>query len=1785
MEVVISIVGKAAEYTVDPIARQVSYSFTHKSKFQNLKGQLQQLKDARETVQQTVNEANRKGDEIFSYVDRWLTEVNGKICEEAAAQLEEDEGKAKQRCFIGLCPNLKSRYQLSRKAEKEANIIAELLKEKDRFDRVSYRPPPEGIATRPVKEYVAFESRTGAFDAVMKALKDANLSIIGVYGMGGVGKTTLVKQVARQAREENLFDEVVMAVVTQNFDIKKIQDQIADELGLKFDKQSDPGRAGELRDRLKKNKKVLLILDDIWMKLDMEALGIPYVGEHRGCKILLTSRNLDVLNLMDSQENLAIEILKEEEAWELFKKMTTDIVLRPDLKSTAIEVAKKCAGLPIAIVTVGKAMKNKKKEFEWKNALQELRRPSKRNFKGIPGGVYSAIELSYNFLEVEECGPTFLLCSIMGHDAAIEDLLKYGMGLGLFHGVNTVEETRCKVSTLVSNLKTSSLLLDGSTSERFDMHDVVRDVALSIASRDHHWLALGRDDVFKDWSDEEKMRNYKLISLQYAKVSEFLNHDLLECPNLTFFSLGSENSSLKISNNFFKGMQSLKVLDFAKMHFSSLPSSFCFLKNIQTLCFSGCFLKDIAVIGELKNLKILSLRKSEIAVLPQEIGQLTELTLLDLSYCYSLKVISPNVLSRLAKLEELCLYDGFDRWEVEGHEIFEKPRANASLVELQHLSHLKSLELHIPNEQAVPKELFSEKLERYKISIGEKWRWNDVLETSRNLKLKLNKRIHLYDTGVKTLLRKTETLYLDAVKDVMNILYDPNTEGLSHLKHFRVSNNSEAIYIINSMKSVSCEAFPLLESLILVNLINLEAICYGQLKAQYFGQLRIIRVERCKMLKNLFSFSIARVYQFQEILVSDCENFTGLLVEKREEDIGEDILEFSQLRSLRLRGLPSFMGLIYSEKKLSSSQPGSIQSIDARSNATSLFDQKVLFPNIEALDLYSIPIEQLWHDQLPILSFGVQNLTSLELRRCHNLKNLFTSSMVKSFVQLKTLVVEDCNKIEEVIIITEGLVEEERMRKMVFPKLDYLILRNLPNLKRFCFGNPIEFPFLRELKIDECPVLNTFHCDSTSVGTIVGNEAGKSSISMENLHMDIPKYLFNEKVLFPNIKELVLWSIPIEQLWHDQLPILSFGVQNLKSLELCRCHNLKNLFTSSMVKSFVQLKRLVVVNCNKIEEVIIITEGLVEKERTRKLVFPELDHLDLIDLPNLKRFCFGNPIEFPFLRELMIVQCPVLNTFHCDSTSVGTIVGNEAAKSSISRENLHIDVPKYLFNEKVALPMLEHLTIIWLKNLEKLWPKQLDEDSFSKLIYFELENCDKLLNVFPLSMLTRLQRLNELIIWGCNLLEEIFESQQEGSSTAIHSLSPELFQSSLVQENITFGFAQLTYLTLGVLPKLKSFFHKVHTTNWPSLKEMIVHGCNNVEIFASEYLSFPKTGGKDQQEIPIQWPLFWINELTFPNLQKLTFGWNDGMKEILHGQRLASDYFCKLKVLRLRWYPQQIAIFPSYLFQLLSLPNLERLEIAQCYFKEMVFQSESVGGEEKPASASMVLSWLTELCLVDLEELMYLWKEENRFQNLRILSVESCPKLKSNLVPSSVFFQNLMTLEVQRCPGIIKLVTHSTAKSLVKLREMRISDCEKLEEIIEGSDGGHDEVKDEISFPQLDLLKLTRLSKLESFCSSGNHTFVFPSLTTVVVQDCQKMKMFSQGGLNTPMLHKVLLQSNEWGDEEHWIWEGSLNSTMQQLFKDRVIFCFIEPMASSDPLDAPWCAVPTTACGWAVYPS
>ncbi|KAK9017038.1 hypothetical protein V6N11_079525 [Hibiscus sabdariffa] len=137
----------------------------------------------------------------------------------------------------------------------------------------------------------------------MESLKDSTISMIGVYGMPDVGKTSLVREVERQLQEVKLFSSVVTTIVSRSPDVLKIQDHIAESLGLKLEEISTVIRARRLCERLKKEKNVLIVLDDLWKKLDLEEVGIPFGSQHKGCKILLTSRNKNVLcNEMDAAE-------------------------------------------------------------------------------------------------------------------------------------------------------------------------------------------------------------------------------------------------------------------------------------------------------------------------------------------------------------------------------------------------------------------------------------------------------------------------------------------------------------------------------------------------------------------------------------------------------------------------------------------------------------------------------------------------------------------------------------------------------------------------------------------------------------------------------------------------------------------------------------------------------------------------------------------------------------------------------------------------------------------------------------------------------------------------------------------------------------------------------------------------------------------------------------------------------------------------------------------------------------------------------------------------------------------------------------------------------------------------------------------------------------------------------------------------------------------------------------------------------------------------------------------
>ncbi|KAL5835312.1 hypothetical protein ACOSQ4_014809 [Xanthoceras sorbifolium] len=90
-DIAISVAGKIAEYLVDPITLTFRYMWNYKSYLENLENEVKNLDGTRNSVQHSVEDARRKGEEIESH------------------------GFS--------CPNLKNRYQLSKKAARKLKDV------------------------------------------------------------------------------------------------------------------------------------------------------------------------------------------------------------------------------------------------------------------------------------------------------------------------------------------------------------------------------------------------------------------------------------------------------------------------------------------------------------------------------------------------------------------------------------------------------------------------------------------------------------------------------------------------------------------------------------------------------------------------------------------------------------------------------------------------------------------------------------------------------------------------------------------------------------------------------------------------------------------------------------------------------------------------------------------------------------------------------------------------------------------------------------------------------------------------------------------------------------------------------------------------------------------------------------------------------------------------------------------------------------------------------------------------------------------------------------------------------------------------------------------------------------------------------------------------------------------------------------------------------------------------------------------------------------------------------
>ncbi|KAF9598355.1 hypothetical protein IFM89_027228 [Coptis chinensis] len=475
MEAVSRVTGEATKSVITHGERELNYIFCFKRNIKDLGDNVAALEANIRDVRSWVDAARNNNHLIRNTVDTWLEQAD-RLFEEAT-QLKSEAGDINS-WWKGwfTC----SRFCLGRKAAKKNVDIQKHLGEGSKFgeNNVSDPRPVQSYEPEPDGDFKTFASRAKTKFQVIAALKNDKISLVGIYGMPGVGKTMLMQATTTQMKKEKLFDEVVMVVVSQKPDLEKIQDAIAEKLDLKLKGKLLSTRAEELRERLNQEKKTLLCLDDVWERMELVEVGIPYKNAGNRCKVIFTTRIQGVCESMEMDEKIEVEVLWEVDSWNLFRSKAGVVVHLSFFETVAGNIVKECKGLPLAIVTLGLALRNKDEIAVWDDTLAQLKKSISEKMEPVN----ASIRLSYNFLQNETTKMCFLFCCMFPEDFVIptDVLFGYMMGEKLIRDVDTFEEARNRLQVRVEELTSAGLLLKKGDG-RIMMHDVVRDVAVSIS--------------------------------------------------------------------------------------------------------------------------------------------------------------------------------------------------------------------------------------------------------------------------------------------------------------------------------------------------------------------------------------------------------------------------------------------------------------------------------------------------------------------------------------------------------------------------------------------------------------------------------------------------------------------------------------------------------------------------------------------------------------------------------------------------------------------------------------------------------------------------------------------------------------------------------------------------------------------------------------------------------------------------------------------------------------------------------------------------------------------------------------------------------------------------------------------------------------------------------------------------------------------------------------------------------------------------------------------------------
>ncbi|XP_039119512.1 disease resistance protein RFL1-like, partial [Dioscorea cayenensis subsp. rotundata] len=250
--------------------------------------------------------------------------------------------------LLGSCSlNLWANYKISQSSIKLYKKINNLKAEHDAFKEIEETQPPKAVLEIATSVTLVGNTIKLNLEKVRGYLVNDDVSMVGIWGMGGVGKTTLLNEINNSLLGGDTnpgFNYVISLEVSKEPQFEKLQNEISKRLGLPSD-----SRKSDIFEFLKK-KNFLLLLDDIWKRVDLpEVLGIPLP--------LRQSQNSE-----NGGQSYKRKLFANEEI----------INSNENIKELAMEVMEKCSGLPLALKVIGRATSNMKTPEEWRHMLRSL---------------------------------------------------------------------------------------------------------------------------------------------------------------------------------------------------------------------------------------------------------------------------------------------------------------------------------------------------------------------------------------------------------------------------------------------------------------------------------------------------------------------------------------------------------------------------------------------------------------------------------------------------------------------------------------------------------------------------------------------------------------------------------------------------------------------------------------------------------------------------------------------------------------------------------------------------------------------------------------------------------------------------------------------------------------------------------------------------------------------------------------------------------------------------------------------------------------------------------------------------------------------------------------------------------------------------------------------------------------------------------------------------------------------------------------------------------------------